>query len=358
MSADEKNTPSSAERFWEYARSALQMMQDNHILPSPQNYEVWYVYLSRENPELVKSVEAHLDRGGKISADLSEKLYHSLISHETFAKSVTLVSDMMAAEINKISGNLGDFTNDANSYGNALEGFFTMLEGDVTRETFDQVREKMLHSTKKTVTRIAALETSLEDAQSEINKLNHYLETIRQEAHTDSLTGLFTRKRFDQALVENIRRASEGEYPLTVMMSDIDMYSVLKEKWGQLSVDQILKLVSGCIKENIKGRDMAARYSGEVFAILLPKTDLTGAVTLANQVRGTVEKKRIVRKNSGEFLGRVTISVGLAQYQPSETIASFMCRIDAALQKAKGENGNRVIALESPSMDEASRGVA
>ena len=347
MSGEATYPGSESERFWEYARSALSLMQESGIVPNPQNYEVWYVYLSRENPELVKSVEAHIDRGGKITADLSEKLYHSLISHETFAKSVTLVSDMMAAEVNKVVGNLGEFTNDANSYGNALEGFRTLLEEEVGRDVLNQVREKMLSATKKTVTRIAALETGLEDAQSEINKLNHYLETIRQEANTDSLTGLFTRKRFDQALVENIRRAAENEYPLTVLMSDIDMYSTLKEKWGQMSVDQILKLVSGCIKENIKGRDLASRYSGEVFAVLLPKTDVNGATVLANQVRSTVEKKRIVRKNTGEFLGRVTVSIGLAQYKPSETIASFMGRVDRALQRAKSSGGNTSLCIDN-----------
>jgi diguanylate cyclase len=335
-------THQNAEKFWNYARSTLQLMQDNHIIPTPHNYEVWYSYLSKENPDLVKSVEEHLGRGGNLSEELTEKLYNVLISHETLARSVSLVSDMMSTELNKVTGNLNDFSFEANAYGNTLDGFGASLEGEVSSEALSQLREKMLDATRKTGQKIRFLEANLEESQTEINKLNHYLETIKQEANTDSLTGLVTRKKFDHCLADYIKQASETGQPLTAVFTDIDMYKNVKEKWGQLSADQVLRLVATCVKDNIKGRDIASRYSGEVFAILLPQTSLSDCKTLMNQIKGFVEKKRIVRKNTGDFLGRVTLSIGIAEFHPTESIGQFINRLDRALIKAKSLGVNNI----------------
>ena len=96
---------------------------------------------------------------------------------------------------------------------------------------------------------------------------------------------------------------------------------------------------------------MAARYGGEEFAAVLPNTDLGGAEAIGEQLRNAVATRKLVRKNSGESLGKVTMSVGIAEYRPGEALDELVERADRALYMAKRTGRNRVLtesALEEP----------
>ena len=94
----------------------------------------------------------------------------------------------------------------------------------------------------------------------------------------------------------------------------------------------------------MKGRDTAARYGGEEFAIILPQTELAGAVNLANQIRAKVESKKLVKKSTGDILGIITISCGVTQLDPKESIEEFVRRTDECLYAAKRTGRNRVVS--------------
>src|SRR5690606_38882083 len=90
--------------------------------------------------------------------------------------------------------------------------------------------------------------------------------------------------------------------------------------------------------------DMAARYGGEEFVVLLPKTALMAAVTVADQIRRTVMSKELMRRSTGETLGRVTISLGVAAWRRGDSVASLLERADACLYAAKRAGRNCVVA--------------
>jgi diguanylate cyclase len=106
----------------------------------------------------------------------------------------------------------------------------------------------------------------------------------------------------------------------------------------------VLRLVAGAVKQEIKGQDIAARYGGEEFAILLPRTALTQAVTVADHIRRSVMRKELIRRSTGESLGRVTISLGVATWCKGDTISTLMERTDACLYSAKRAGRNCIIA--------------
>jgi diguanylate cyclase len=130
---------------------------------------------------------------------------------------------------------------------------------------------------------------------------------------------------------------------VTLVMCDIDHFKTFNDTWGHQTGDQVLRLVANCLSENVKGRDTAARYGGEEFAVILPQTSLADAVGLADQIRGKVESKKLVKKSTGDILGMITISMGVAQYNPQESLDEFVARADTCLYAAKHAGRNRVV---------------
>jgi diguanylate cyclase len=110
----------------------------------------------------------------------------------------------------------------------------------------------------------------------------------------------------------------------------------------------VLRLVAISVKQNVKGQDIAARYGGEEFAIVLPRTALREAITVADQIRRSVMSKELMKRSTGEHLGRVTLSIGVATHRGGDSINSLIERADACLYAAKRNGRNRVICETDP----------
>jgi diguanylate cyclase len=112
------------------------------------------------------------------------------------------------------------------------------------------------------------------------------------------------------------------------------------------------------VKQNVKGQDIAARYGGEEFAVVLPNTMLRSAITVADQIRRAVMGKELMKRSTGEHLGRVTISVGVAALRPTDTAQMLIERADGCLYAAKHAGRNRVISEADPEVAPATAKVA
>ena len=102
------------------------------------------------------------------------------------------------------------------------------------------------------------------------------------------------------------------------------------------------------MKQNVKGQDIAARYGGEEFAVILPNTVLRSALTVADHIRRAVMSKELMKRSTGQNLGRVTISLGCATAHKGDTVQSLIARADACLYAAKRNGRNRVICESDP----------
>ena len=131
-------------------------------------------------------------------------------------------------------------------------------------------------------------------------------------------------------------------------MCDVDHFKAFNDKYGHVTGDQVLRLVAMSVKQNVKGQDIAARYGGEEFAVALPKTALPQAITVADHIRHAVMTKELMKRSSGERLGRVTISIGVALLRPDDTPQSLIERADECLYAAKRNGRNRVICESDP----------
>ena len=132
------------------------------------------------------------------------------------------------------------------------------------------------------------------------------------------------------------------------MLADIDHFKTFNDTFGHLIGDQVLRLVALALKDNVKGRDIAARYGGEEFAVILPETSLRQATTVGEHIRRAVMGKELMKRSTGENLGRITVSVGVASLHRGESVAALIERADNCLYAAKRNGRNRVICEVDP----------
>ena len=188
-----------------------------------------------------------------------------------------------------------------------------------------------------------AMEQRLIASKRELELVQHSLTAVTAEANLDPVTGLATRRRFDSALERATEAANKDGQPLPVLMIDIDHFKSFNDRFGHLMGDSVLRLIGGTLKQSTKGQDIAARYGGEKFAVILPETDLRGAAVLAEQIRQRIISRELKRRPTGESLGAITVSIGVATYRYGERPRAMLERADTSLYEAKhaGRNAGR-----------------
>jgi diguanylate cyclase len=192
------------------------------------------------------------------------------------------------------------------------------------------------------------LEGELAQSSARMTALREYLASVQREANTDSLTRIANRRCFDRELNLAAEQAHTNQWPMCLLIADIDHFKSFNDRYGHQVGDQVLRLVAQIVTSCVKGRDLAARYGGEEFAVILPQTALEGARTLAEQIRCSVATHRIRFKSTGRHLGSITLSIGCAQYRLGEPVAELIQRADEALYHAKRLGRNRVAVAARP----------
>ncbi len=193
-----------------------------------------------------------------------------------------------------------------------------------------EIGQLLLH-VKRAVEKQQAEQRIISDSV-ELRRLNSELKDL---ALHDPLTGLANRRLMDIMLSKSVARAVRHANPLSVVMIDIDHFKAYNDSYGHLAGDKILSEVAGIIAGRTREGDLAVRYGGEEFLVLLHQTDMKGARTAAEEIRQAVETN----------LG-ITISLGVAAFSPEiGTSADLISLADDALYRAKQNGRNRVEVL-------------
>jgi len=324
--------------------AALEAMRTRRVAPTPQNYGLWYAYSGGLQPELNRAVDALIADGAPFTDMLCRELYDRFCD----AGRHLGVLQQTGAELDQAVGRamtlIASAAGDAQKFNRALDDVSGQLTGGEPPERVRGIVSSLLAETQRVAERNRSLEIRLTQTSSELAELRQNLEVVRREALTDPLTGIPNRKLFDTRLRDAARNASENDEPMVLLMLDIDHFKKFNDTYGHQLGDQVLRLVAKTLTESIKGRDTAARYGGEEFAIVLPQTRLENAVTLGEQIRRTMVRHKIVRKDTGEEYGVITLSVGAGVYRKGEPLGELIRRADGALYHAKRTGRNRVVA--------------
>ncbi len=171
-----------------------------------------------------------------------------------------------------------------------------------------------------------------------------YHDKLYQQATRDPLTGLSNRNYFRNELKKFVSLSARYNRALSVIMLDIDFFKKINDTYGHDVGDNVLKNVSEILMRHVRTHDVAARFGGEEFVMLLPETSLGGAVVVAERIRTAVEN---VDFNPAGCRHNVTISIGVAEYLGDGTdVEEVIKKADEALYKAKSSGRNRVCMSE------------
>jgi diguanylate cyclase len=130
---------------------------------------------------------------------------------------------------------------------------------------------------------------------------------------------------------------------LSVLLIDIDHFKNFNDTFGHAVGDQVLRLVAIALRDRVRDVDLPARYGGEELIAVLPGADLAACQRTAERIRYSIAECTITRRSTGETLPGVTVSIGVGQFQPGESMADLIERCDRALYLAKHSGRNRVV---------------
>lgn len=336
------------EREQAVAKATLALMADADVVPTPDNFELFYSYASGEKAGVAGVIGEMLASRKRFTPAILQDLHERASKAARTQTVVNAIGEEMADVLSGVLDNIEAAGRDAEAYGQKLSAASDQLGGNKSPAAVQKLVDGLIGATQTMEARTKVLEDELQRTSLEVTELKAQLDNVRKESLTDALTGVANRKAFDGEITAAIAVAEETGDPLSMFMCDIDRFKMFNDTWGHQTGDHVLRLVGACLSENVKGRDTVARYGGEEFAVVLRRTALDGAMHLADQIRASVERKKLVKKSSGDVLGIITISIGVAQFMPGETATDFIQRADACLYAAKHAGRNRVVGEIEP----------
>jgi diguanylate cyclase (GGDEF)-like protein len=192
------------------------------------------------------------------------------------------------------------------------------------------------------------LELALEEVRNKNLQLEESLRRVEEAAATDPLTGLYNRRHFGKVVEQLFSEAERYSNDLSCVMIDLDGYKQLNDTFGHQVGDQLLVIAARAITMNLRKMDVAARYGGDEFVLLLPRAATTEASMVVGRIREDFGRASaaLLRRNLG-----VTMSVGIGSVRGDSVVSTqqLIARADAALYRAKAQGRNRVIISEHAS---------
>lgn len=169
------------------------------------------------------------------------------------------------------------------------------------------------------------------------------MEKLQKLAVTDGLTKLYNSRSFYSQLETEVDRFNRYKHPLALLLLDLDHFKDYNDTYGHLEGDKILVHFSQIIKSCLRANDTAYRYGGEEFTVILPETGGDEARTVAQRIRAALEAERFSPVNGKKV--KITISIGVTEYQPKEELSTFIQRADRAMYRSKQKGRNMVSML-------------
>jgi diguanylate cyclase (GGDEF)-like protein len=153
----------------------------------------------------------------------------------------------------------------------------------------------------------------------------------------DPLTGVFNRRHMERCLDDAIERQRRTSAPASLLVIDVDHFKRINDQFGHAKGDSVLKGIVSLVRKRSRKLDLLFRIGGEEFMLLLPDTREADAAAVAEQLRASIAESRLLDD------GRVTVSIGVSELQPDESLDSWMKHADEALYEAKAAGRDRVV---------------
>jgi diguanylate cyclase len=312
----------------------------HRLNPTPLNYDLAYQYLGGHDAALIDAVEAAIGRDGLLTNEAAAQIVDETsgkVSSELLEKLIDQAHQSMVLA----SSLVGQSRSDANAYGSALDRGAAAL--DAGGESATRALSLMVELTRTMIGKTQDAERRLADMGAQMESLQGDLAEAQAVAESDPLTGLANRRAFQSRLLRAMAQANAEGTPLSVAFCDIDHFKKINDNFGHDTGDRILKMVAEALVEGVGEDAFVGRFGGEEFLVLFDGIMARRAAMRVDEVRDELSGRHLVSKTTGEPLGTVTFSAGIAQLTIGEGEGEILKRADEALYAAKNGGRNRVI---------------
>jgi diguanylate cyclase len=334
-SADHKSTLACA-------NIALGSIKALRVPCDPRSYAAWFTYATNCTPSQNDMVNRTVAQNGTISAAEIEKIF----GYAGAAAITEQVDGLTSGLVDKTSHALAVIEAASSSVAR-YRGHLATIADELGRAD-DPVRlraivDGLIRASRSMEARTEAFAGSLGAARKGMADLRDDVEDLRNSVMLDALTRLANRRGFESELDRCIDESAASKADLCLLLLDIDRLGAVNDNHGHMAGDQVIRAVSHSLRQHVQPRDVPARVGGEEFAVILPDIALRAALTVAEQIRRRVSAMQFTKRSTGERMGRVTVSGGVARFRPGETPWTLMQRADHCLTAAKRHGRNRVI---------------
>jgi diguanylate cyclase len=214
----------------------------------------------------------------------------------------------------------------------------------------ERKREQDLHRLRETENTLHAMSTQIHEIKKEADEVKKRAQEIENESLRDNLTGIYNRKAYDQKIIETLANLGRYDVQSCLIICDVDNFKKINDTFGHKVGDLALKKLAALLKEKLRVNDFISRYGGEEFTIILPHTDLAGAIIASKGLISYIYKSVFSYKDKKIPL---TISIGISVFKKTDDSSTVFERADAALYLAK-ESGKNTVKTEEDCIKEGS----
>jgi len=303
------------------------------IAPTPVNYSVIYLYISNENEMLSAAIDKKLQQGKLITADFIADLFKRYVSFAQQIENTVLApfEQTLSETLKQISKQVSNEDKAVNN----LQKLDKILAKSKNNGAMESIVSYLFNTINSTKAQHEALSQKLTTTQQEINQLKDKLASSREEALVDSLTGLLNRRGCDEKLQDLDHADTHSSLAI-----DIDHFKKVNDTFGHFIGDKVIQRIAKTIKTHIGEQDLAVRFGGEEFVVVMTNTPIAEARKIAEEIRLSISKMKLKQRETNTYLPPISVSIGIAQNDNISDWTTLFEQADHALYQAKNAGRN------------------
>lgn len=310
------------------AEQVLDFLAKQRLDPTPRNYTLGYMLLSRSSAAIEKAVRSITDDGVRLTQEEADQILDDYCAAPMAATSVSSPHDGEEALLHQML-RFGDIANDTRSAASAFgRDLGEQMEAIAENPEISALVSAMMLRTQRS-------QVELEESMAEISRLRQDLECARDDANRDKLSGLPNRRALDERLAEIDRKGKS----CAIAICDIDRFKSVNDTHGHAVGDRVIRAVGQSIAEQVKDH-MVGRWGGEEFMVIMEGLEADEAGTLIDNARTILGERNFKTREGDQPVGKITFSAGVA-VEASTAQATNIA--DARLYIAKESGRDRVI---------------
>lgn len=310
---------------------------------TPEIYEVWYTYATRENPKVNEALDLAMNTGQTINGSRLMELYQSHISKISTTDALAMIGNDLQGTLTTVSDAVDENLKENSLFSGTLrDAKRTLSQGSSKREVSDVIRD--LHrANHQHLAAAQKLAVQLDKSRAQVAKLKSELHDVKRASTTDYLTGLPNRRAMDEAVDTAIFEARQKGHGLGVLVLQIDGLEQVSQEYGISTSDGILQAFAVRAAEELGRTRTIFRFAGAKFAIAVPEGVPRDGFTIAEQLRARFQNLVLRTRDSGEPIEGLSIGFGGTFLRDGDDRLQIIDRADLNLRQAQAEGPNRTL---------------